>query len=89
MVSRYPGNLNISFPKVDIDQLLLEIKDLSISKGSACLDKSYVLDALNIKDEHALASIRIGIGRYTTCKEIDYAINIISKSVIKLRENQN
>lgn len=87
---RNPGNINISFAYVEGESLVMAIKDVAVSSGSACtsasLEPSYVLRALKVDEELAHTSLRIGIGRYTTEKEIDYTIDLISKSVIKLRE---
>lgn len=69
--------------------MLMAIKDIAVSSGSACtsasLEPSYVLRALGVSEENAHSSIRLGIGRFTTEKEIDYAIEKIVKSVEKLR----
>ncbi|BBI01446.1 cysteine desulfurase [Buchnera aphidicola (Nipponaphis monzeni)] len=82
--------LNISFNYIEGESLMMALKDLAISSGSACtsasLEPSYVLKALNIKDELAHSSIRFSIGRFTTIKELDYAIMLIYKSVEKLRK---
>ncbi|MSO66172.1 MAG: IscS subfamily cysteine desulfurase [Alphaproteobacteria bacterium] len=87
---RYPGNLNLSFAYVEGESLLMGIKDLAVSSGSACtsasLEPSYVLRALGVEEELAHTSIRIGIGRFTTETEIDYAAELIRKHVRKLRE---
>jgi cysteine desulfurase len=70
--------------------MIMAIKDLAVSSGSACtsssLEPSYVLHALGVEDELAHTSIRFGIGRFTTEEEIDYAIKIIKEKVHKLRE---
>jgi len=87
---RYPGNLNISFACVEGESLVMAIKNIAVSSGSACtsatLEPSYVLRALGVEEEMAHTSLRIGIGRFTTDKEIDYASDLIKKSVIRLRE---
>jgi len=87
---RYYGNLNISFEYVEGESLLMSIKDLAVSSGSACtsatLEPSYVLRALGVDEEMAHTSLRIGIGRFSTEKEIDYAIDLITKGVHRLRE---
>lgn len=87
---RNPGNLNISFACVEGESLIMAIKEIAVSSGSACtsasLEPSYVLRALGVEEELAHTSLRLGIGRYTTESEIDYVIDLISKSVIKLRE---
>jgi cysteine desulfurase len=87
---RIPGNLNLSFSYVEGEGLMMGIKDLSVSSGSACtsssLEPSYVLRALGIEDDLAHSSIRFGIGRFTTPEEIDYAIDKVVQAVKKLRE---
>lgn len=87
---RYPGNLNLSFSYVEGESLLMGIKDLAVSSGSACtsasLEPSYVLRALGVEEEMAHTSIRFGIGRFSTEAEIDYAIQTVADRVAKLRE---
>lgn len=87
---RVPHNLNISFNYVEGESLIMGIKGLAVSSGSACtsasLEPSYVLRALGRSDELAHSSLRITIGRFTTEEEIDYAIASIRKNVDKLRE---
>jgi cysteine desulfurase len=87
---RYPGNLNLSFAYVEGESLLMGIKDLAVSSGSACtsasLEPSYVLRALGVDEELAHTSIRIGFGRFTTESEVDYAAELVRKHVSKLRE---
>ncbi len=87
--NRIPGNLNISFNYVEGESLIMAIKDIAVSSGSACtsasLEPSYVLRALGRDDELAHSSIRITIGKYTTEDEIDYAVDLLKKSVDKLR----
>ena len=86
---RFPGNLNISFAFVEGESLIMAIKELSVSSGSACtsasLEPSYVLHALGVKDDLAHTSLRIGIGKFTTKEEIDLAADLIIKAVHKLR----
>lgn len=86
---RYQGNLNFSFAGIEGESMIMAIKDLAVSSGSACtsasLEPSYVLHALGVDDELAHTSIRFGFGRFTTEEEIDYAINLISEKVHKLR----
>ena len=86
---RLPGNLNISFAYVEGEGLMMGIKDLSVSSGSACtsasLEPSYVLRALGVEEDLAHTSLRIGFGRFTTEDEIDYAADRIIESVQKLR----
>ena len=87
---RFPGNLNISFAYVEGESMLMALKDLAVSSGSACtsasLEPSYVLRALGVEEEMAHTSIRIGIGRFTTEEEIDYTIKTICEHVGRLRE---
>lgn len=87
---RVPHNLNISFNYVEGESLIMAIKGLAVSSGSACtsasLEPSYVLRALGRSDELAHSSLRMTIGRFTTEEEIDYAITSIRKSVEKLRD---
>ncbi|MCE2481338.1 MAG: IscS subfamily cysteine desulfurase [Alphaproteobacteria bacterium] len=87
---RFPGNLNISFAYVEGESMLMALKDLAVSSGSACtsasLEPSYVLRALGVDEELAHTSIRIGIGRFTTESEIDYAVRTIHEHVGRLRE---
>lgn len=87
---RIAGNLNISFNFVEGESLIMALRDLAVSSGSACtsasLEPSYVLRALGRNDELAHSSIRFTIGRYTTIEEIDYTIDLVRKAVIKLRE---
>lgn len=78
---RYDGNLNISFACVEGESMIMAIKDLAVSSGSACtsasLEPSYVLRAIGVGEDMAHTSIRIGFGRFTTEEEVDYAIRII------------
>ncbi|MFM5175321.1 IscS subfamily cysteine desulfurase [Aeromonas caviae] len=87
---RVPGNLNVSFAYVEGESLIMALKDLAVSSGSACtsasLEPSYVLRALGLNDELAHSSIRFSIGRFTTEEEIDYAIKLICDSIGRLRE---
>lgn len=87
---RIPGNLNLSFSYVEGEGLMMGIKNLSVSSGSACtsssLEPSYVLRALGVEDELAHTSIRFGIGRFTTEEEIDAVIYSVVTAVEKLRE---
>ncbi len=87
---RIPHNLNVSFNFVEGESLIMAVKDLAVSSGSACtsasLEPSYVLRALGRSDELAHSSIRFTLGRFTTEEEIDYTINLIKKKVAKLRE---
>ena len=87
---RVPHNLNMSFNYVEGESLIMGIKGLAVSSGSACtsasLEPSYVLRALGRSDELAHSSLRMTIGRYTTEAEIDYAIETIKLNVAKLRD---
>jgi cysteine desulfurase len=87
---RVPHNLNISFNYVEGESLIMGVKGLAVSSGSACtsasLEPSYVLRALGRSDELAHSSLRMTIGRFTTEEEIDYAINVLTDRVAKLRE---
>lgn len=90
MYKRYKGNLNLSFAYVEGESMILAIKDLAVSSGSACtsssLEPSYVLRAMGVDEEMAHTSIRFGIGRFTTKEEIDYAVELIKSKINKLRE---
>merc|ERR1712093_811339 len=87
---RYPGCVNVSFAYVEGESLLMALKDIALSSGSACtsasLEPSYVLRALGNSDESAHSSIRFGIGRFTTTSEIDYVLKAVSERVGFLRE---
>jgi cysteine desulfurase len=87
---RIPGNLNISFAYVEGESLMMGIKSLSVSSGSACtsasLEPSYVLRALGVDEELAHTSLRIGLGRFTTEQEVDTAVDELVRHVNKLRE---
>jgi len=90
MEHRVPHNLNVSFNFVEGESLIMAVKDLAVSSGSACtsasLEPSYVLRALGRSDELAHSSIRFTIGRFTTEEDIDFAINLLKSKVGKLRE---
>jgi cysteine desulfurase len=87
---RLPGNLNLSFAYVEGEGLMMGIKDIAVSSGSACtsasLEPSYVLKALGVGDELAHSSIRFGLGRFTTEEEVDFTIDAVVKEVSRLRE---
>lgn len=87
---RYVGNVNISFAYVEGESLMMALKDLAVSSGSACtsasLEPSYVLRALGLNDEMAHSSIRFSIGRFTTEQDIDHAIGELTRSIGRLRE---
>lgn len=86
---RAPNILNISFADVEGESLIMALKDLALSSGSACtsasLEPSYVLRALGVSEELAHSSLRFSLGRFTTEEEIDYAIALVQKSVTRLR----
>ncbi|TFW27603.1 IscS subfamily cysteine desulfurase [Massilia horti] len=90
MEHRVPHNLNVSFNFVEGESLIMAIKDIAVSSGSACtsasLEPSYVLRALGRSDELAHSSIRFTIGRFTTEEDIDFAVNLLKSKVGKLRE---
>jgi cysteine desulfurase len=87
---RLPGNLNVSFAFVEGEAMMMGIKDIAVSSGSACtsasLEPSYILKALGVGEDLAHTSIRFGIGRFTTEEEIDYTANDVIKTVLHLRE---
>ena len=87
---RIPGNLNISFNYVEGESLIMALKDLAVSSGSACtsasLEPSYVLRALGRSDELAHSSIRFTLGRFTTEEDVNYAIDLVKQKINKLRE---
>jgi cysteine desulfurase len=86
---RAAGFLNVSFNFVEGESLIMALKDIAVSSGSACtsasLEPSYVLRAIGLKDELAHSSIRFGLGRFTTEAEVDYTVNLVRDSVEKLR----
>jgi len=88
--SRLPGALNVSFAFVEGESLLMSLRDLALSSGSACtsasLEPSYVLRALGLNDELAHSSLRFSFGRFTTDAEVDHAITQVRHAVEKLRE---
>ncbi|WP_342763973.1 IscS subfamily cysteine desulfurase [Polyangium sorediatum] len=87
---RLPGNLNLSFAFVEGEAMIMAIKDVAVSSGSACtsasLEPSYVLHAMGIGDDLAHSSIRFGLGRFTTEEEVDYVADLVIRKVNKLRE---
>ncbi|KAA8499988.1 Cysteine desulfurase, mitochondrial [Porphyridium purpureum] len=87
---RYPGNVNVSFAFVEGESLLMALKNVAVSSGSACtsasLEPSYVLRALGVDEDMAHTSIRFGLGRFSTEKEVDYAIELAVEHVTRLRE---
>jgi cysteine desulfurase len=90
MERRVPHNLNVSFNYVEGESLIMAIKDVAVSSGSACtsasLEPSYVLRALGRSDELAHSSIRFTVGRFTTQEEIDYTVDLVKRKVAKLRD---
>jgi cysteine desulfurase len=88
--ARYPGNLNVSFAYVEGESLLMGLKEIAVSSGSACtsasLEPSYVLRALGVEEDLAHTSLRFGLGRFTTEEEVDYAVEATVRHVRKLRE---
>lgn len=90
MEQRVPHNLNISFNFVEGESLIMAVKDVAVSSGSACtsasLEPSYVLRALGRNDELAHSSIRFTVGRFTTEQDVDYVINLLKSKIAKLRE---
>jgi cysteine desulfurase len=87
---RLPGNLNLSFAGVEGEALLMSLKDLAVSSGSACtsasIEPSHVLKAIGVPDALAHASIRFGLGRFSTQEEVDFAVGTVEKAVRRLRE---
>jgi cysteine desulfurase len=87
---RVPGNLNVSFAYVEGEALMMAIKDVAVSSGSACtsasLEPSYVLRAMGVADDLAHSSIRFGLGRFTTDEEIDFVTRLVVEKVRKLRD---
>ena len=92
MKERIPGNLNISFPNTDAMELVKSLNDVAISTGSACSstskESSYVLNALGLSPLISRGSIRVGLGRFTTQSEVDYAARSIANQALKLKTNQ-
>ncbi len=90
MEHRVPGNLNISFAYVEGESLLMGIDDIAVSSGSACtsasLEPSYVLKALGVGEDLAHTSIRFGLGRFNTEEEVDYVVDKVTHTVLRLRE---
>jgi cysteine desulfurase len=87
---RLPGNLNVSFAYVEGEALMMAVKDVAVSSGSACtsasLEPSYVLRAMGVSDELAHASIRFGLGRFNTEEEVDFVVELFAAKVKKLRD---
>jgi cysteine desulfurase len=87
---RLPGNLNVSFAYVEGEAMMMAIKDVAVSSGSACtsasLEPSYVLRALGVEEDMAHSSIRFGLGRFSTEEEVDFVIALVTRAVQKLRD---
>jgi cysteine desulfurase len=87
---RYKGNINISFGFIEGESMIMAIRDLAVSSGSACtsasLEPSYVIKAIGVSSELAHTSLRIGFGRMTTDEEVDFAIKLIKSKIETLRE---
>jgi cysteine desulfurase len=87
---RLPGSLNMSFAYIEGEAMLMGLKDVAVSSGSACtsasLEPSYVLRAIGVDEELAHTSIRFGLGRFNTEEEVDYVIDLVARNVAKLRE---
>jgi cysteine desulfurase len=87
---RLPGNLNLSFADVDGEALMMAMRDVSVSSGSACSsaspEPSHVLLAMGLDEDMARASLRFGLGRFTTAEEIDFAIEAVASAVARLRK---
>lgn len=87
---RLPGNVNLSFAFIEGESMIMAMKELAVSSGSACtsasLEPSYVLKAIGVTEDLAHTSIRFGLGRFTTKEEIDYAINVVVNAATRLRE---
>jgi cysteine desulfurase len=89
--SRYPGNLNVTFEKVQGELLMEKLSPLALSTGSACLVSeeasiSYVLEAIGVKPDFCETHIRFGLGRFTTEEEVDYTLNLVNEKVKEVRE---
>jgi cysteine desulfurase len=86
---RLPGNLNMSFAHVQGEALLMALRTIAVSSGSACtsasVEPSYVLRALGVPDELAHSSIRFGLGRFNTAEEVDYVVGEVARAVHRLR----
>ncbi|MGH7926360.1 MAG: aminotransferase class V-fold PLP-dependent enzyme, partial [Candidatus Binatia bacterium] len=89
VTQRLPGNMNMSFAYVEGESLLMALKEIAVSTGSACtsasLEPSYVLRAMGVPDELAHTSIRFGLGRFNTADEVDFAVRRVVEEVKRLR----
>lgn len=89
--ARIPGNLNLGFASVNAEALMMEVRDVAVSSGSACtsesVEPSYVLRALGLSDEAAQSSLRFGLGRFTTVQEIDQVVELLAAAVGRLRQS--
>lgn len=87
--ARLPGNLNVSFEGIDGESLMRSLTEIAVSSGSACTtaepEPSHVLRAMGVSDSLSRASLRFGLGRFTTCEEIDFAIAYVAETVARLR----
>ena len=87
---RLPGNLNLSFAGVDGEALMMAMRDVAVSSGSACTsanpEPSHVLRAMGLTEDLARASLRFGLGRFTTAEEIDFAVDAVAGAVARLRD---
>jgi cysteine desulfurase len=87
--NRLPGNLNLSFAYVDGEALMMAMREVAVSSGSACTaanpEPSHVLLAMGVDEDLARASLRFGLGRFTTADEVDYAIEAVAGAVARLR----
>jgi cysteine desulfurase len=90
---RLPGNLNVSFGNVDGEALMMSMRDLAVSSGSACTstnpEPSHVLRAMGLSDDQTRSSLRFGLGRFNTQEEVDYAVGLLEEAVGRLRALQN
>src|SRR5262249_16896966 len=88
-VERLPGNLNVSFEGVDGEALMTSLTEIAVSSGSACTaadpEPSHVLRAMGVSERLSKASLRFGLGRFTTAAEIDFAIDYVAATVTRLR----
>jgi cysteine desulfurase len=89
-LTRLPGNLNCAFPFVNGEALMMSMKTVAVSSGSACTsanpEPSHVLRAMGLNDDLTRASLRFGIGRFNTAEEIDYAVAAVAENVHRLRQ---